>query len=1027
MNATEKTLNEYTKNQHDAIITDDNLRIIACAGSGKTKTLVGKIKYLLEKDTTLDIRPENIIAFTYTEKAANELKSRIVNQLNSKNGVADMFVGTIHGWCLKALQDYKFEKYQSYSVLSDVKLKLFVDKYYYINGMSDIKKIETSKPMQRFKETKIFLNIMDLIREQDLKSITPEYILSSLQKYEKSLTDKKYFDFTMLLTKTLEALNEENELTKKIKTKIKYLIVDEYQDINSIQNKLIQKICDLSNCKIIAVGDDDQNIYKWRGSNNIYLRDFFKKDAVDIKLDINFRSSEGIVKLAATLIENNKHRLDKDMKSDNNQQFNKNKDIVFNHYNSVDEENEAIANYIENEILGIPFMDEGIKKGNKTDERGLTYSDICILVREWKRAASLTHVLEQRKIIYVTGGVTELFEQNEVIASLGIFEYLNSLMTISSKHIANVSKIINNEFQQNIFQILIDTKKRQHGEKIKIAKNENNTKEFILRKIKKALIDILNQEEGHHLKNLDQNLLEKWSIFNIDQNQLRKAINELINKLPLNGMFHKCIGNNERNEYLNFDWEYNLQSIFQDFLETANITEEQFISDNDDCDKAISRAEVVFFNLGKFSQVINDYEEVNFTTNLPTDYLTYFLNFIEYVAKDYYEEGWINNNYRTVNAVKIMTIHQSKGLEFPVIIIPGLNENYLPGHDKGGTSAKHYLPIEFEPILQSFKIDADKEDERRLFYVAITRSKKFLFMSQAPVNKQVKKLSRFITEMEPANILVENHTKIFDDKTKIPQVNRMSEQNIQLDFTTLSDYFYCPYRFKLASLYGFSTPLNRRMGYGKSFHSALMEYHIRRANGELFNEEKLNDIVERQMYFPYQSELLASDLKEKLTNNLKSYHKSTENDLKIEYIEQDIQYKINDNILIIGKVDLIKEQKPYGEPETIIIDFKTKVPKNAKDKEISEELTKKQLNLYAIGYKELTGNDATHIQIFNLDYDNKQREVYLPEVINKNHLQKLIIEIKDAVTSIKKFNFSKDKEDSKCKLCNYSKLCTTDY
>ena len=148
-------MDNYSKNQKLAIETNDkNLRIIACAGSGKTSTVAGKVAYLLNPENGFDVSPQNIIAFTFTEKAASELKYRILEDVKSGiKGMADMYIGTIHGWCLRALQENEFE-YQKFSVLDEIKQKLFIDKYYDSNGMKDITKLSNSKiPLRRFLDT----------------------------------------------------------------------------------------------------------------------------------------------------------------------------------------------------------------------------------------------------------------------------------------------------------------------------------------------------------------------------------------------------------------------------------------------------------------------------------------------------------------------------------------------------------------------------------------------------------------------------------------------------------------------------------------------------------------------------------------------------------------------------------------------------------------------------------------------------------------------------------------------------------
>ena len=155
----------------EAIETKEkHLRIIACAGSGKTKFVAERVAFLLNSG----VNPENIIAFTYTEKAASELNSRIVKVLKEKGilenlkGFADMYVGTIHGWCLKALRDNEIG-YQKYNVLDEIKLRLFVDKNYKEIGMRDITKIgNPDVNMKMFTDTNRFVQLMNIIRESEL-------------------------------------------------------------------------------------------------------------------------------------------------------------------------------------------------------------------------------------------------------------------------------------------------------------------------------------------------------------------------------------------------------------------------------------------------------------------------------------------------------------------------------------------------------------------------------------------------------------------------------------------------------------------------------------------------------------------------------------------------------------------------------------------------------------------------------------------------------------------------------------------
>ena len=221
-------LDNYSENQQDAILTNDkHLRIVACAGSGKTYTVAGKVAYLLDPLNGYNISPKNIIAFTYTEKAAAELKSKILNNVGQQRGMADMYIGTIHGWCLKALQENEF-KYQSFSVLDEIKLKLFIDKYYDEIGMKDISKLSNpTVSMQRFLDTSLFVKIMDIVRESEIAEglELPLNIVNARNKYEGTLTKKRFFDFSMIMGEAIKHLIDGTNLTNKIQENLKFLIV----------------------------------------------------------------------------------------------------------------------------------------------------------------------------------------------------------------------------------------------------------------------------------------------------------------------------------------------------------------------------------------------------------------------------------------------------------------------------------------------------------------------------------------------------------------------------------------------------------------------------------------------------------------------------------------------------------------------------------------------------------------------------------------------------------------------------------
>jgi len=342
----------YTADQIDAINTlDKNLLIIACAGSGKTQVISERVINILKQGTS----PSKIIAFTYTEKAAGELQARIMKlcreQLPNLKGLAEMYVGTIHAWCLNILQDYKYE-FQKFSVLDEIKLKLFIERKFNTIGMKDL-------DMERFKDTGHFIQLMGILREAEFYNPTdvPAELFKALEAYEKTLEQCCYLDFTMIMTKALQFLKHDAAFRNRIKNNIGYLIVDEYQDVNPIQELIIRELYGLG-ANTCVVGDDDQTIFQWRGSDIEYIQ-YFKdryKNVKEVILNDNFRSSKAIVDVALKVITNNSTRLEKQMVAKGFQPYEKG-DILYNQFNTVENENSFIVNSIHN-LRGTKFQDK---------------------------------------------------------------------------------------------------------------------------------------------------------------------------------------------------------------------------------------------------------------------------------------------------------------------------------------------------------------------------------------------------------------------------------------------------------------------------------------------------------------------------------------------------------------------------------------------------------------------------------------------------------------------------------------------
>lgn len=909
---------KYTPDQQSAIETiEQNLQIIACAGSGKTQVISQRVVTILRDNP--DVEPKNIIAFTYTEKAAAELKTRILKlckeQLGNIRGLAEMYIGTIHSWCLQALQDNAYQ-YQKFSVLDEIKLKLFVDKYYKFIGMPEV-------GMDKYTDTARFISIMSLLREAEVAKDAkiPPVWFEALESYENQLYSKSYFDFTMIMTKTIESLKTNDAFKNRIFSELKYLIVDEYQDVNPVQEALIQELAK-SKANLCVVGDDDQTIYQWRGGDVRYIQNFAQRyeDVSYIKLEDNFRSSPAVVDAALKCITNNQQRLEKVMTASGHQQFEL-KDLVYNQYDTVDEEVQFIVSTIL-KLRGTAFKDKIDKVS-----RGLDFSDFAVLIRTWKKAHAIMQALTEANIPFVVGGVNELFSRPEIKASRAIFDFLNN-------------------------QIEEDT------------------------------------------------LFAYWEAVseNIDAKKLKEAIDLLAKKKPKKDGFYAS---------------FSLQSIFWDFIEKANLREEVFIDPAHEGVIGNTINEVIFYNLGMFSQMIDDFETIHFKDN-PIWKLRLFLNFLTFSADGYYPEGWLNNAYKTPNAVQIMTIFQSKGLEFPVVFVPGLNKNYMPIKKPGGKQIWHF--IEKTWIKDQHRYESEEEDERRLMYVAITRAQKYFFATRAVENRLYQKESIFAKEISNSDFFVSDLDPDYSKLEKKEPKPKSDSGAIQLNFSVLKDFFECPYRFKLISLYGFKQSISETMGYGNSVHNILMELHREFLEGKPLSDELLRDIVDRQVFLPYASQAMFERIKNTAHNTTQKYFDENREEFEnIVYAEKEIQIDLGDGVMVNGRMDLIKKKDLAGTEVTTIVDFKS-----AKEAQ-KENVTMEQLSLYALGYKELTGETADQLQIFNLDEDGHSKKT---QQLDNNQLDFISNKIVSSANEIRDNQLEKKCAPGACDICYYNKICS---
>ncbi len=295
-----------TKEQQAAVShPPGDLQLIACAGSGKTEVVAQRIANLLvsTKDGGGGFRPSNIVAFTFTEKAAAELKQRAIERCRERMpesiGLSEMYIGTIHGFCLEVLKS-EVPNFLKYDVLNEIQQTLLIDRNSAKCGLTSAHTLSGER-LKRFVATALYAQAMSILRESDLnaKALKGNTVYAGLTDYCALLHEKGYLDYSAIMDESVKALSSDASLRKRFKERIKIVIVDEYQDVNPIQEKLVQLLHNLG-AYVTVVGDDDQTIYQWRGSDVENIKTFASryKGAKTIKLQENFRSSIGITDVA---------------------------------------------------------------------------------------------------------------------------------------------------------------------------------------------------------------------------------------------------------------------------------------------------------------------------------------------------------------------------------------------------------------------------------------------------------------------------------------------------------------------------------------------------------------------------------------------------------------------------------------------------------------------------------------------------------------------------------------------------------
>ncbi|WP_300394184.1 ATP-dependent helicase [Fusobacterium sp.] len=645
------------------------LLILAGAGSGKTRTITYRIAYMIQE---LGISPYSILAVTFTNKAAKEMRERVEN-LIGEDGKRAM-ISTFHSFGLRLLRVYcKAIGFDSNFTIYDTDDQKKVVKGIMKQLVIKNKDLTEGRIVSRISKLKEDGVSTDEYEKSFKYEADANIIAEVYKRYNAVLKENNGMDFSDILTNTYKLL-ENKEILEKLQEKFKYIMVDEYQDTNNIQYKIVNKIAQKYR-NICVVGDENQSIYGFRGADIRNILDFEKdyKDAEVIKLEENYRSTKIILDAANEVIKNNKTSKNKKLWT---KKVSGDKIILKPCSDGRDE-----VNFVIEEIV-------------QMKNKGRRYNDFTILYRTNAQSRLFEEGFLRYNIPYKVFGGMQFYQRAEIKDILAYMSVINN-----TRDGINLDRIIN-------------VPKRKIGDKT-IEKIKNYAFEQGL-----SIYDSL--KEADKIQGLSSGVVEKLTEFS----QMMVEFEELSAELPVSELFDEIIKKVGYFSYLNNSYD-DAESRIENIEELKN---------------SIIELENVIDNLS-LREYLENVSLVSATDDLDAD-------------REY---------------VKLMTIHNAKGLEFPVVFLVGMEDEIFPNTTK--------VMIDNESL----------EEERRICYVAITRAEEKLYMSHASMryvygNMDFRSKSRFIDEIP--NELFEERRDIAKEIANSQverKVNKLAQSGIKLN------------------------------------------------------------------------------------------------------------------------------------------------------------------------------------------------------------------------------------------------------
>ncbi len=849
------------------------LLVIAGAGTGKTTVITERIKYLMSVGSAT---PDEILALTFTEKAATEMQDRLDEVMPL--GYSKMFIGTFHSFCEQFLRDeginigldYEFDLLTEVDAVALFKKNIYKFSLNYYRPLGNPHKFIEAilKHFSRLKDENVTPDeYIKFVKEPN------DIELANLYKeWEQVKADNSVLEFADLIYFTLKVLRDRPKIAQAYQQKYKYILVDEYQDTNYAQNQILQILCK-NHQNITAVADDDQSIFSWRGTavgNLLNFSDVYPKTKI-ILLKENYRSGQNILDHAYTLISNNnpdrlevKANINKKLVALSDKPEGK---VIFQRFARGEEEADWIASQIHN-----------------------NFKDHAILVRSNSQAEPFVKALERAGIPVQFLGPAQLFVQPEIKDLIAILRVIDN-----PEDDVSLYRVLSMDIWQIDKNYLIDlfAKTRHTG---------------------KTLFEICSDTD--------------ITAISFIKSAIKKSSNNSAGQ------------------------------ILYDFLVDTKI----LITIEDD-----TKAK----NIAKFFKRIKSFEDSrDASIRTVVDWIDLNMQMGES------PQASVDSDWRQNDAVNILTVHSAKGLEFETVFITNLVMDRFPSRNRS-----EQLPIPTELMKEKLpELDFHLQEERRLFYVGMTRAKSKLYLTASDFygeTKRAKKVSIFVSETGVAESKNEYHPSLRVSPLKLRGDNGVIKIN-SLSYSHISTFEECPAHYKAKYILGIPEPATAMTTLGTVVHKALNSDNPLETYRSSWRDAGFMSPQQRKETKKLGEELIIKYLDD--VKYSKHYPKFTEHQFSVP---------ITNDLKITGRMDRVD----VWEDGTVeIIDYKT--GKSVEQKDVDKNL---QLSFYALAADALNLGPKIKLTLYFLQTGEAISTTRTPEQLDKARAE--IIKIRDEIQS----------------------------